>query len=338
MKKLAVCTIIPTSVLLYVTAAASTSSAQDIDPAEHGGEVVAKLATHAGATAGEVVDTIKLAIAGDKDAMIVLGTKYLVPAAIALGILILGYMFASFIGRLVGSSVTRKVDVTLGKFLGKMIKNFIMLLALLGVLGFFGIDVTSFAAILAAAGFAIGMALQGTLSNFAAGVMLLVFRPFKVGDYIKVNDTEGTVDEIDLFTTRLNSLDHRHLILPNSEIFGSTIENVSHNDVRRVDVNIGVAYAADITITRRVLEQGIACIAGSVPHPEPQVYLDNLGDSSVNWQLRVWCRPDAYWDVRERVTAAGKQALDRANISIPFPQMDIHLSGNAAELVRAKAA
>ncbi len=340
MKTFAVRTLCALALLLAVVCGTETpSSAQGIDPAEHGGEVGAKLATRASLTASEVVNTLKLAIGGDMNAMIALGTKYLLPAAIALTFLIVGYMFASFVGRLIGTSVTRKLDITLGKFLGKMAKNIIMLLVLLGILGFFGVDVTSFAAILAAAGFAIGMALQGTLSNFAAGIMLLVFRPFKVGDYVKVSDCEGIIDEIDLFTTRLNSLDHRHLIVPNSEIFGTTIENVTHNEVRRVDVNVGVEYAADITVTRRVFEQAIAGIAGSVAHPAPQVYLVELGDSSVNWQLRVWCRPNAYWDVRERVTAAGKQALDRAGISIPFPQMDIHVKQNAAELAsRARAA
>lgn len=307
------------------------------------GEVGAEIAEKAGEKAQLAANTFRAALTGDQHAMLQLATQYLLPAAIALVTLTIGYMFASFVGRVVGITVARKVDLTLGKFLSKMVKNTIMLLVFLGALGFFGVDVTSFAAILAAGGFAIGMALQGTLSNFAAGVMLLVFRPFKVGDYIKVSDAEGTVDEIDLFTTRLNSRDNRHLILPNSSVFGSTIENVTHNQFRRVDVNVGVSYNADLAMTRRVLEQAIGCIAGAVAHPAPQVYLMDLGDSSVNWQVRVWCRPDVYWDVRERAVVATKQGLDAAKISIPYPQLDLHVIGGveaakAPSALRAAAA
>ncbi|MEM7316680.1 MAG: mechanosensitive ion channel family protein, partial [Planctomycetota bacterium] len=189
---------------------------------------------------------------------------------------------------------------------------------------------TSFAAILAAAGFAVGMALQGTLSNFAAGVMLLVFRPFKVGDYISVAGSEGVVEEIDLFTTRMNSLDNRHLIVPNSSIFGETIENFTKNDLRRVDVNVGAEYKADLRHTRQVLSDAIAVIPGGVSDPAPEVYLVELADSSVNWQCRVWCRPENYWEVRQRVTTVAKDALDNAGIGIPFPQMDLHVITNLA--------
>ena len=201
-------------VFLSVGLPASFVAAEDIGQA--GADVAAKTGEAAKAAAKDATSKLGKALSGDAEAAMELGTKYLLPAGLALLALIVGYMVASFIGRIVGLTVARKVDLTLGKFLSKMIKNVILLMVFLGVLGYFGVDVTSFAAILAACGFAVGMALQGTLSNFAAGVMLLVFRPFKVGDYIKVGDTEGNVDEIDLFTTRLNSLDNRHLILPNS--------------------------------------------------------------------------------------------------------------------------
>ena len=293
----------------------------------------------AGTLIGVTASTFKAALAGDRDSILLLATR-LVPAAVALAILFVGYMVASFVGRVVGMTVARNLDLTLGKFLSKMIKILIMLSVGAGVLSRFGVDVTSFAAVLAAGGFAIGMAMQGTLSNFASGVMLLVFRPFKIGDYIKIGDTEGTVDEIDLFATRLNSLDNRHLIVPNSSVFGKTIENVSHNQYRRADVNVGVAYEADLAITRRVLEQAVGCVAGAVAHPASQVYLMDLGDSSVQWQVRVWCRPDVYWDVRERVVSAVKQGLDSARISIPYPQLDLHVVENATavNVPHAKAA
>ncbi len=280
----------------------------------------------------EAKGTFLDAIKGNPEAMKEFVATYLLPAAMALVIMIAGYMVAAFIGRIVGQVVSQQVDMTLGKFLGKMVANVVMILFVIGVLGFFGVDVTSFAAILAAAGFAIGMALQGTLSNFAAGVMLLIFRPFRVDDYIQVSGIEGTVDEIDLFTTRLNSRDNRHLIVPNSQVFGSVIENFTRNDLRRVDVNVGVSYQADIRRTRQVLADAISVIPGGVTHPHPDVYLKELGESSVNWQLRVWARPENYWDVRQRMTVAAKEALDAAQIGIPYPQLDLHLVSGLREL------
>ncbi len=280
------------------------------------------------------IETIRDAIQGDKAAMREAMDSYLLPAAMALILLIVGYMFASFVARMIGGTVTKRVDKTLGRFAAKMVRNVIMVMVLLGALGYFGVDVTSFAAILAAAGFAIGMALQGTLSNFAAGIMLLVFRPFKVDDYIKVGGVEGVVEEIDLFTTKLNTVDNRHLIIPNGKISGETMENFTRNEVRRVDVNVGAEYCADLRVTRTALEDAINRIAGSAASPAPQVYLAELGDSAVNWQCRVWCDPAVYWDVKERTTEAVKDALDQAGIGIPYPQMDVHVVGK----VLAKAA
>lgn len=263
-------------------------------------------------------------------------------ATFVIALLFMCYIAASALGRFTGGIVSKKVDLTLGKFLSKAIRNVIMLIvAMVALEVICEINVAGFAAILAAAGFAIGMALQGTLGNFAAGVMLLIFRPFKVNDYIAVAGTEGTVEEIDLFTTRLNALDNRHLIIPNGEIFGAKLENYSRNQLRRVDVNVGAAYSANLDTTRAALERaankvclGMAEAVGAVDAPSAQVYLLELGASSVDWQLRVWCCPEDYWDVRERLTAAAKESLDEAGISIPFPQMDVHVVGK----VHAKAA
>lgn len=287
-------------------------------------QVSSQLADHATVAVEKATGTFMHAIKGDKDALIELGTRYLLPAIVALLAITIGYMIASFVGRVVGTALAQRVDLTLGKFLGKTIKNATLVLVGLGVLGYFGVDVTSFAAILAATGFAIGMALQGTLSNFAAGVMLLVFRPFKVGDYIIVEGSQGSVEEIDLFTTKMNSLDNRHLIVPNSQIFGSTIENVTRNSCRRVEVNVGVDYSADLRMTRQVLSAVVRNLEGAIAAPAPDAYLMDLGDSAVNWQVRVWCHPSSYWEVRQRLTEATKAALDVAQIGIPFPQMDLH--------------
>ena len=171
-------------------------------------------------------------------------------ATFVIAVIFIAYIVASYIGRVIGGVVTKRVDVTLGKFLTKAIRNIILLITAMVVLQTTtGTDLSAFAAILAAAGFAVGMALQGTLGNFAAGVMLLMFRPFKVDDYIVVADTEGTVEEIDLFTTRLNTLDNRHVIIPNGEIFGAKLENYTRNEVRRVDISVGAAYSACLLYT-----------------------------------------------------------------------------------------
>ena len=256
-------------------------------------------------------------------------------------VIFIAYIVASYIGRVVGGVVTKRVDVTLGKFLTKAIRNMILLVTAMVVLQTTtGTDLSAFAAILAAAGFAVGMALQGTLGNFAAGIMLLMFRPFKVDDYIVVADTEGTVEEIDLFTTRLNTLDNRHVIIPNGEIFGAKLENYTRNEVRRVDISVGAAYSADLEITREALNRAVAEVVADLAHqgqpgaPMPQVFLESLGASSVDWQVRVWCSPSLYWTTHEKLITAAKNHLDAANIGIPFPQMDVHVVGK----VLAKAA
>ncbi|MEM7455267.1 MAG: mechanosensitive ion channel domain-containing protein, partial [Planctomycetota bacterium] len=267
------------------------------------------------------------ALSGDRWAMKQLLIHYGPKFLLIIGMFVIGYLIASFFGRLTGGLVAKKVDLTLGRFLTKAVRNGIMLIVLVAALQQFGIDLTGFVAVVAALGFAIGMALQGSLSNFAAGVMLLVFRPFKIDDYISVAGTEGTVEVIDLFTTRLNTLDNRHMIVPNGQIFGSTIENYTQNPLRRVDVNVGAEYGADIDVTRKTLESAVAEIEGAVVEPAPQVYLMELADSSVNWQLRVWCHPANYWTVREELTRAAKYSLDEAGIGIPFPQLDVNVVG-----------
>ena len=291
------------------------------DAASVGADLAVKL------NQSKMADVVGRALSGNTDAMLELATYYGPKAVFVVLAMVIGFLVASFIGRVIGGLVAKQVDLTLGRFLTKAVRNAIMFVVLLGMMSTYGVDVTSFAAVIAALGFAIGMALQGTLANFAAGIMLVVFRPFKVDDYIVVASTEGIVSEIDLFTTRLNTLDNRHVIIPNGEIFGNKMVNYSYNQFRRVDVNVGAEYAADLDATRVALSNAIREIPGAVANPAPQVYLNELGSSSVNWQVRVWCRPKEYWPVREKLTAAAKQALDAAGIGIPFPQMDVHLIG-----------
>ncbi len=300
---------------------ASNPAVAAIDGANANGPLVAT------AEGTSMYDTVINAFTGDRHAMKELLITYGPIFLLIIVVLIVGYMVASYVGRMTGSFVSKKVDLTLGRFLNKAVRNGIMLIILAVALKRFGVDITAFAVAIGALGFAVGMALQGTLGNIAAGIMLLIFRPFKVDDYIIVAGTEGTVEEIDLFTTRLNTLDNRHVIVPNGEIFGNTLENFSRNPVRRVDVNVGAEYSADLDTTRRILEEAASNIPGAVAEPAPQVYLVELADSSVNWQLRVWCHPTAYWNVREELTESAKKSMDANGIGIPFPQLDVNFVG-----------
>lgn len=244
----------------------------------------------------------------------------------AIVLLIITFVVAGWAKRATRRSVERsELDSALGRFFSSLARYAVLILGGLAVLGVFGISVASFAAILAAAGFAVGMALQGTLSHFAAGFMLLIFRPFRAGDKVSTADVTGKVVEIGLFTTVFDTVDNRRLIVPNGAIYGSTIENITHHDTRRVDVSVGTDYDADLGATRSVLEQAAASIEGGLSDPAPQVYLSELGGSSINWSVRVWSKTSDYWEVKERLTSAIKQALDEREIGMPYPQMDVHL-------------
>ena len=242
-----------------------------------------------------------------------------------------------------GSSLVRagferiKFDETLSIFISKLVRWSILLLAGLTCLSFFGVQTTSFAALIGAAGLAIGLAFQGTLSNFAAGAMLLIFRPYKVGDEVNVAGYTGTVREIELFTTAIDTPDYRRIIVPNSSIFGAVIENVTHHPVRRFSVEVGTAYSADIDETRRVLERAVHGVVQVVPTPPVAVVLLELGASSVNWSVRGWAKREAYGDAKQAVIRAVKIELDESGIGIPFPQLDLHLDPPEAETARRAA-
>jgi small conductance mechanosensitive channel len=246
--------------------------------------------------------------------------------AVALVVLLIGWIFAGWVGGITRRALAKtKFDETLAKFLCKLARWSILLLVILACLSVFGVETTSFAAVLGSAGIAIGLAFQGTLGNFASGVMLLMFRPFQVGDVVTVDGITGMVDEIALFTTSLDTFDNRRFIVPNGTVFGNTIENISFHSQRRADVAIGVAYSADIDRTREVLMEVARNVPGALDDPEPAVILLDLGDSSVNWSLRVWAKAENFLAVKQAATRAAKLALDEANIDIPFPQMDVHV-------------
>jgi len=253
---------------------------------------------------------------------------YALPALAALLLLVAAYFLAAFLARVCSAPVCKRVDETLGRFVAKLVFYGVMVGAGLGILQFFGIGVASFAAVIAAAGFAIGLAFQGTLSNFAAGVMLLVFRPFKVGDVVNAAGITAKIYEIDLFHTMFDTFDNRRIIVPNSSILDDTIENISHHRERRVDVSVGVAYDASLDATREALTAAAESLSEQMIPGEGrgfQIVLLELGSSSVNWVVRFWTRTDDFWTVHEELTAAVKNHLDEAGIGIPFPQLEVHL-------------
>jgi small conductance mechanosensitive channel len=252
---------------------------------------------------------------------------YAVQAVGVLVLLFAAWLVAGWARRATRRTLERGgIDATLTKFFSNLARYVVLIAAVLTALSVFGIETTSFAAVLAAAGLAIGLALQGTLSNFSAGVMLLTFRPFKVGDIVSVGGVTGKVNEIELFTTTMDTPDNRRIIVPNGTVFGSTIENITYHPVRRVDVAVGTDYGADLAHARRVLE-GIAAQHHTVDDQEPQVLLTDLGDSSINWQVRAWCKTEDYWGVKDALTHAVKDGLDAEGIGIPFPQRDVHIDG-----------
>ncbi len=230
----------------------------------------------------------------------------------------------------------RGVDTTLRGFVGAMVRYTVLTVAIVSCLGVFGIQTTSIAAVLGSAGLAMGLAFQGTLSNFASGVMLLVFRPFKVDDVIQVSGTVGKVTRIDLFTTDLVTGDNRKIIVPNKNVFGNTIENMTALDTRRVDVEIGVDYGGDIDVTRDTLEAAAREVELVHDDPAPHAVLTGLGASSVDWSLRCWCNTADYWAVRESLIRAAKKALDEKQLGIPFPQVDVHLDNQALSALAKK--
>jgi small conductance mechanosensitive channel len=235
------------------------------------------------------------------------------------------------VARWLGDNVTdklenREFDSALARFIGSFVRYGVTVAAVLSCMSVFGIETTSFAAIIGAAGLAVGLAFQGTLSNFAAGVMLLVFRPFKIGDVVNAGGTVGAITDLGLFATSFDTVDNRRIIVPNSAVAGGTIENVTFHPKRRVDIDVGASYDASITETREALERAITKVASRLKKSEDHmVFLAGLGGSSVDWQVRVWCKTDKYWDVWQETVQAIKEELDGASISIPYPNMEVHL-------------
>jgi small conductance mechanosensitive channel len=255
-----------------------------------------------------------------------LGEYYGLRAMFVVILMILAWTISSWLSEMMRKALTRvKFDQTLTLFLARLVRWGILFLTALSCLSYFGVETTSFAAVIGAAGLAIGLAFQGTLSNFAAGAMLLIFRPYKVGDTIVSGSYQGTVAEIALFTTEIDTSDGRRIIIPNSSINNSVIENISYNRLRQVTVPVGVAYEADIDATRRALERALTMVPQAVREPAADVVLVSLGDSAVNWNARVWVAQKDFGAAKQALIRAVKLELDQVGIGIPFPQMDVHV-------------
>lgn len=245
----------------------------------------------------------------------------------ALLILIAGWIVAGWLSKRVYNMAvaSEKVDKTLPPIFRKIVKISIMIVTFLAVLGKFGVETTSIIAVLGAATLAIGLALQGTLSNVASGVMLLIFRPFNVDDFITVGGISGAVTEIGIFTTTFKTADGLAIIAPNSRVWGNEITNFSKNDIRRLDLPFGIGYSDDMDKAIEVVSNLLNNDNRVLKDPAMIVVVNELADSSVNLLARPWCNRTDYWDLKWEMTKRIKEVLDENNISIPFPQRDVHL-------------
>lgn len=244
----------------------------------------------------------------------------------AVAVLIIGRMVAGLLRRMVRRALeSREADVTLVPFVSNLVYYLALAFVLIAVLSLFGVQTASLVALLGAAGLAVGLALQGTLSHFASGIMLLIFRPFRVGDYVAVGDTKGTVEELGIFSTTLRSPDNIKITVPNSEIYGSSIHNYDGYPTRRVDILIGVSYDDDIEAAREIIRRVVEGDQRVLADPPLQTVVTDLADSSVNLSVRPWCRTDDYWTLKFELTQRIKEELEKGGCTIPFPQRDVHL-------------
>ena len=248
----------------------------------------------------------------------------------AIIILIVGWIAAGWARRLVIrlSNKSDRMDPMVAGFLASFVRYAVITFTILAVMSEFGIETTSIIAVLGALGLAIGLSLQGTLGHVAAGVMLLLFRPFKVGDVVNTAGETGTVKGITLFTTELATPDNIQIIIPNGAVWGSAVKNFSFHDTRRVDMVMGISYADDIDKAIGVIEAVVTADSRAMQDPAPQIVVGELADSSVNIIVRVWVAKADYWPTKFDLTKALKQRFDAESIEIPFPQTVVHMAAN----------
>ncbi|MCB1677506.1 MAG: mechanosensitive ion channel [Halioglobus sp.] len=257
-------------------------------------------------------------------------STYVIPwgikIALALVIFIVGrIVVASVVGIVTRVMEKRGTDEILVAFLVSILRWVLLLFVIIAALSQLGIDTTSLVALLGAAGLAIGLSLQSSLSNFASGVMLITFRPFTKGDFVEAGGASGVIEKINIFTTTMTTPDNKEIIVPNGAILSNNITNFSARPTRRVDMVFGISYDDDLLVAKRVLQDIIAADDRVLREPAPVIALGELADSSVNFLVRPWAKSGDYWALKWDITEAVKLKFDEAGISIPYPQMDVHL-------------
>ncbi len=258
-------------------------------------------------------------------------TIYGIKVIAAIAIFVIGRWIAKIVSNLVRRMMRKaKVDETLRKFVGGMVYIALLAFVVLAALSQLGIQTTSFIAVLGAAGLAIGLALQGSLANFAAGFLMIIFKPFRVGDYIEGGGVAGTVEEIQIFTTTLKTPDNKTVIIPNAKLTSDNIVNWTVKGTRRVDMVFGIGYGDDIDKAKSTIKEVLSKDGRILKDPAPQVALVELADSSVNFVVRPWVNAADYWSVHFDTNESVKKAFDANGISIPFPQRDVHVFNHDA--------
>ena len=252
--------------------------------------------------------------------------EYAPQLLLAIVVLIVGFWIIKLVTKATSKAMDRsEVDVSLKKFLNSLLGILLKTLLLISVASMVGIATASFVAIIAGAGLAVGLALQGSLANFAGGVLILLFKPFKVGDFIEAQGYMGTVNEITIFTTILKTPDNKTVIIPNGALSNGSMVNFSTESMRRVDMTFGIGYGDSIEKAKQVLTRLVESDVRIHKEPASQIIVDELGESSVNFKVRVWCNSTDYWGIYFDMQEKVKQTFDKEGISIPFPQRDVHV-------------
>ncbi len=265
------------------------------------------------------------------DQLIAFATTYGLKIVGAILILILGRFFAGMVRKGIRRFLGKKqTDPAITGFAASLGYALVIVFTVLAALAKFGVQTASFVAVLGAAGFAVGFALQGSLSNFASGIMLLLFRPFKVGDLIEAAGVLGIVQDIQLFNTVVATLDNVKIIIPNGKLYGDVIKNLSGYDTRRIDLVFGIGYASSMQKAYDIMQGLLKADDRILAEPAPQIAVSELADSSVNFVVRPWVKAEDYWDVRFDLTRKVKEQFDDASIEIPFPQQTVHLMQDEA--------
>lgn len=255
------------------------------------------------------------------------GTEYGLQVAGAFAILVVGWIASKWLARMTRKGLGRmhKVDALVAGFAARMVRWAVLIFTVIAVLSQFGVETASLLAALGAAGLAVGLAIQGTLSNLAAGVMLLLFRPFKIGDYVEVGDESGSVRNLGLLTTELDTPQNVRVVVPNSKVWGNAIHNYTRNDTRRLDILMGIDYQDSIDLAIDASKRIVEADARVLQDPPVKYVVKELADSSVNIEIRAWVNTPDYWPLRFDLLKQLKEAFDDEGLSIPFPQQDVHM-------------